>query len=225
MVAYYLPIVLVRSFGFSNRLALILSAVDSISLMFWGGMAAFLIDRVGRRKLMLMGAFMNSVCFSMAAMGLSFGTPKMDILAVTFIFLYYVFYGMSFLSIPFMYPSEINSQRMRNTGSSFATLVNWLGVYIVVLITPDGIANIGWKFYLIFGIINFSFLPFIYYFYVETANLSLEEIDRVFEIKYGGGPKVTYKEATEQAKRELSLAVRIEQKSGGEAIEIETKQR
>lgn len=92
VVAYYLPIVLVRSFGFSNRLALILSACDSISLMIWGSLATLLIDRVGRKKLMLMGAFTQSICFFMAAMGLSFDTNPMSILAITFIFLYYVVY-------------------------------------------------------------------------------------------------------------------------------------
>jgi len=92
VVAYYLPVVLVRSFGFSNRLSLILSACDSISLMFWGSMATFLIDRVGRKNLMLMGAFTQSICFCMAGMGLSFNSDRGSILAVTFIFLYYVFY-------------------------------------------------------------------------------------------------------------------------------------
>lgn len=92
VVAYYLPVVLVRSFGFTNRLALILSACDSISLMFWGSMATFLIERVGRKNLMLMGAFTQSICFCMAGMGLSFNTNRGSILAVTFIFLYYVVY-------------------------------------------------------------------------------------------------------------------------------------
>ena len=37
-----------------------------------------------------------------------------------------------------MYPSEINSERFRNVGSSIAMITNWVGVYIVVLITPIG---------------------------------------------------------------------------------------
>jgi hypothetical protein len=59
VVAYSLPVVPFRSFGFTDRLALILSACDSISLMFWGSMTTFLIDRVGRKNLMLMGALYN----------------------------------------------------------------------------------------------------------------------------------------------------------------------
>jgi hypothetical protein len=63
-----------------------------MSLMFWGSMATLVIDRIGRKNLMLMGAFTQAICFSMAAMGLSFDTKAMSALAVTFIFLYYVFY-------------------------------------------------------------------------------------------------------------------------------------
>ena len=54
-----------------------------------------------------------------------------------------------------------------------------------------------------FGIINFCFLPIIWYFFVETAGLSLEEIDRLFEIKYEN-PGLSYKEATKMAQAEFA---------------------
>jgi hypothetical protein len=51
--------------------------------------------------------------------------------------------------------------------------------------------------------LNLSFAPIIWFFYVETAGLSLDEIDRVFEIKHAPGAKMTYKEATRIAKEEF----------------------
>ncbi|KUJ19528.1 general substrate transporter, partial [Mollisia scopiformis] len=101
--------------------------------------------------------------------------------AIVFIYLYYTFYGLSFLSIPFMYPAEINSQRMRDIGTSMSTTTNSALCYVVVSITPTSIANIGWKYYLIYTITNMCFVPIVHFFYVETARLFLEEIDRVFE--------------------------------------------
>ncbi|KAL2865723.1 sugar porter family MFS transporter [Aspergillus lucknowensis] len=205
VIAYYLPIVLTRSVGLSTRLSLILSACDSISLMFWGSVAALLIDRYGRKKLMLMGVTASSICFALVAVGLRYGGPEskgMSILAVVFIFMYYVFYGMSLLSIPFMYPAEINSQRMRNIGASFATTINWVFVYVVVVATPTGIENIGWKYYMLYAIFNFLFIPIIWYFYVETANLSLEQVDRLFEIKHDAGRDMSWSEAYRLARKE-----------------------
>ncbi|KAL4883236.1 general substrate transporter [Aspergillus karnatakaensis] len=203
VIAYYLPIVLTRSVGLSNRLALILSACDSMSLMFWGAVAALLIDRFGRKKLMLMGVTASSICFALVAVGLRYGGPDnkgMSILAVVFIFMYYVFYGMSLLSIPYMYPAEINSQKMRNIGTSFATTVNWLFVYVVVVATPTGIETIGWKYYMLYAIFNFCFIPLIWYFYVETAKLSLEQVDRLFEIKHDAGKNISWSEAYQIAR-------------------------
>lgn len=203
VIAYYLPIVLTRSVGLSNRMALILAAVDSMSLMFWGGMAALLIDRLGRKKLMLMGVIGASVCFALVSVGLRYGGPEnkgMSILAVVFIFIYYVFYGMSLLSIPFLYPAEINSQKMRNIGTSFATTVNWMFVYVVVVVTPTAIHNIQWKYYMCFAIFNFCFIPVIWWYYIETANVSLEQVDRLFEIKHDGGKDMSWNTATQLAR-------------------------
>ncbi|KAL1301406.1 hypothetical protein AAFC00_005665 [Neodothiora populina] len=202
VVAYYLPVVLERSFGFSTRMSLILSAVDSMQWMFWAAMATFVIERVGRKKLMLFGAAGQSLCFTVAAIGLGVGGKAANGVAVAFIFIYYFFFGLSFLAIPFMYPSEINSNRSRNIGSAIAMITNWVFVYTVVSITPPGIKSLGYKFYIIFAVLNLAWLPFIWIFYVETAGLSLDEIDRVFETKHAAGSNMSYDEAIRQVKDE-----------------------
>lgn len=210
VIAYYLPVVLTRSVGLSSRMALILSAVDSISLMFWAAVASLLIDRVGRKRLMLMGVTGSSICFALVTVGLRYGgtnNKSMSILAVVFIFMYYVFYGMSLLSIPYMYPAEINSQKMRNIGTSFATTVNWVFVYLVVVVTPTAIDNIQWKYYMVYAITNICFVPIIWKFYVETTNLSLEQVDRLFEIKHDNGKDMSWSEATRLANMERPVGI------------------
>lgn len=92
VVAYYLPVVLKRSFGFSDQLALILSAVDSMQWMFWTGMSALVIERIGRRRLLIAGAAGQSLCFAMAALGLGINTKALNGVAVAFLFLYYFFF-------------------------------------------------------------------------------------------------------------------------------------
>lgn len=210
--------------------------------MFWAACAYFTIERFGRRRMMLFGASGCSVCFAVAAAGLGVGGKAANGVAVAFIFLYYFFYvgssaflhttkehplimsqGLSLLAIPFLYPSEINSNRSRNRGAAIAMLTNWLCVYLIVSITPvgesfpehtiaaeaysltssSGIQNITWKFYIIFAVLNAFWLPWIYFFYVETAGLSLDEIDWVFEFKFAPGANMTYKEATRLAKERM----------------------
>ena len=126
--------------------------------MFWAAMAYFVIERVGRFKLMLFGAAGCSMCFAVTGAGLGIGGKVGNGVAVAFIFLYYFFYvstplatpslvtdstntdqqGLSWLAIPFLYPSEINSNRSRNRGASIAMITNWVCVYLIVSITPVG---------------------------------------------------------------------------------------
>jgi len=51
---------------------------------------------------------------------------------------------------------------------------------IAVTVTPIGLDNIGWKYYLVWAVLNASFIPIVYFLYPETKGLSLEEIDHVF---------------------------------------------
>jgi hypothetical protein len=102
-VVYYFPVILTQSFGFSKRLALILSAVDFISLCFWGSSVMLLIDRFGRIPLMLFGSIGCGVCFTLTTIGLGIGTKASYAMAVSFMFGYHLFY----VSPPFATSSQI----------------------------------------------------------------------------------------------------------------------
>lgn len=69
---------------------------------------------------------------------------------------------------------------MRGKGAALATASDWLFNWVVVQTTPLGIHHLGWMLYLIYAVLNALFIPFVYYFIVETAGKSLEEIDRWF---------------------------------------------
>lgn len=53
---------------------------------------------------------------------------------------------------------------------------------MVVQITPIAVQNIGYKTYIIFAVLNFAFIvPIVFFFFPETANMRLEDIDYIFE--------------------------------------------
>ena len=92
---------------------------------------------------------------------------------------------MGVLGVPWLYPTEINALEMRTKGASLAMATNWIMNYMVAEVTPSGIANLGWRFWIIWAVICASFIPITFFFYPETANRSLEDIDRFFETKPG----------------------------------------
>ena len=56
---------------------------------------------------------------------------------------------------------------------------------MVVEITPIGIQNLGWQFYIIWTVLNGAFVPIVYLFYPETAGRTLEDMDRYFREQPG----------------------------------------
>lgn len=117
--------------------------------------------------------------------------------SIAFFFLYYVFFGIGWQGkppssfhvkahtnnhpgVPWLYPTEINSLSMRTKGAALGTATNWIVNFAVVEVTPPGIASLGWRFYIIWTVLNLSFVPVVYLFYPETAGRTLEDVDRFF---------------------------------------------
>lgn len=69
---------------------------------------------------------------------------------------------------------------VRAKGNALGISAIWLWNFFVVMITPVVINSIQWKAYLIFTVLNFSFVPILYFFYPELSNMTLEEVDDVF---------------------------------------------
>lgn len=93
--------------------------------------------------------------------------------------------------------------------------------FIVVEITPPGIANIGWKFYIIFALLNAAFVPVIYCFFPETRGIPLEAVDYLFEKQGVTGGVLPRKEARELRRRLRADLERDAHLRDGEAEVVE----
>ncbi|CAG8938796.1 unnamed protein product [Penicillium salamii] len=187
VTSYYLPTVLIQSVGLSHELARLLTACNSISYLIAGCFSVLVIERLGRRKLLLTCAAGQSLCYLMITVLLRFNEKSglenekaVASASVGFFFAYYLFFGLGFQSIPWLYPVEINSLAMRTKGTALSSATNWAFNFMVVEVTPVGIQNLKWKFYIIWTVLNASFVPIAYFFFPETAGRSLEDVDRYF---------------------------------------------
>ena len=184
-----MPTVLINSVGLTNELARLLAACNSVSYLLFSLIAIPNVERWGRRRLLMFGAAGQGFCYLVITILLRYSvdpsfTPQSQktiaSASIAFFFLYYVFFGIGFQGVPWLYPTEINSLSMRTKGAAIGTATNWAFNFMVVEITPIGIQTLGWQFYIIWIVFNLAFLPIIYLFYPETADRSLEDMDRLF---------------------------------------------
>lgn len=186
LVVYYAPSVLVQNVGLSPRLSQILGGCINMTFMFGSILPTFTLDRMGRRKTMMWGCAGLSICMLMLsallsqADGTSSRGQSFASASITFLFLYMLIFGMSVNCVPWVYVPEILPLEARTQGTAIGISSNWLWNFIVVMITPVIINRLQWKAYLIFMATNLMFVPLVYFFYPETSNIRLEDIDQIF---------------------------------------------
>ncbi|PSN59329.1 general substrate transporter [Corynespora cassiicola Philippines] len=189
LLTYYISYVLENSVGLDRNLSLLIGGFNGLEYLVAAMIPMWTIEKIGRRKLLLLSASGQTISMCILSGAIWYVTEKPDdpasygmgILAVACFFLFNTFYAQGFLAIPFFYPAEITNLRTRSRGVSLSVMSNWIFTFLVVMITPVATANIGWRTYVIFAVLNAAFIPMIYLFLPETAGLSLEALDNIFD--------------------------------------------
>jgi len=160
-----------------------------------------LIDRVGRRRLLLIGAVGMCVCeFLIAIVGVTAGHIRADNsvnlpaqrVLIAFTCFYIAFFATSWGPVAWVITGEIFPLHIRAKGMSLSVASNWLWNFGIGYATPylvnptttgiNGVkaANLGVKVFFIWGSTCLGCLVFTYFFIPETKGLSLEQIDLLY---------------------------------------------
>lgn len=186
LITYYAAVIY-KNLGMSPFMSLLLASLNGTEYFIASWPAVFLVERIGRRKLMLFGAAGQSITMAILA-GVNAHTKHADgstntsaaIAAIVFLFVFNTMFAIGWLGMTWLYPAEIVPLRIRAPANALSTSANWIFNFMVVMITPVSFASIGYKTYIIFAVINGFMFPSVYFFYPETAYRSLEEMDTIF---------------------------------------------
>ncbi|KAL2869009.1 glucose-inactivated glycerol proton symporter STL1 [Aspergillus lucknowensis] len=205
---YYSTLLFEENLGLEHRLALIMGGVFATVYALATIPSFFMVEKVGRRKLFMIGFLGQGLSFVITFACLIKPTTENSKGAIVGIFLFITFFAFTILPLPWIYPPEINPLRTRTAGAAASTCTNWICNFAVVMFTPLFAATSPWGVYLFFAIINLSAVPFAWFFFVETAGRELEEIDIVYakahvEKKWpfqvaSSMPKLTFDQIIEQ---------------------------
>ncbi|KAK0652561.1 general substrate transporter [Cercophora newfieldiana] len=180
LITFYAAVIY-KQLGMSDSISRLLAALNGTEYALASIPAIFLVERVGRRKLLLFGAIGQAVTMALLA-GVNSRSDKtpFQIANIVFLFVFNTFFALGWLGTSWLYPAEIVPLRIRAPANALSTSSNYIFNFIVVMITPVLFNEAGYRTYIIFAIINALIIPCVYFFFPETAYRSLEEMDSIF---------------------------------------------
>ena len=148
VISYYAPLVF-ESAGWVGRDAILMTGINA--LIYLGSTIPpwYLVDRWGRRAILLSGAIAMVISLSAVAWFLYLDVRATPTLVVIFVIIYNAAFGYSWGPIPWLYPPEILPLSIRAKGASLSTAANWAFNWLVGEMTPILQDLIQWRLYLL----------------------------------------------------------------------------
>lgn len=142
--------------------------------------AIFFIDKIGRRKLTIMGAGLSLICHT--GIGVLFFLDKsQSIILPVLIMLYTATFAASYGPVFWTVISEIYPNQIRGTAMSIAAFANWIATALVAQLIPWMLETIqpSGTFW-IFALCSVPALYFALKIMPETKGKTLEEIEKIW---------------------------------------------
>lgn len=149
--------------GFRVRISEYLTLGNYVTYFFLMTFAWLYIDVVGRRILMVGGAFGIALCFTILTVlgGLAMNAEDLGIpnLAVAIpgviaLFVATGTFGIGWLAEPWLIPTEIFPSTARAQGSAISVVIWGIANFAVTLLTPIGFNNLKYWLFLVFALTN-----------------------------------------------------------------------
>ncbi len=184
-VIFYYSSTLWQAVGFTEQDSLTITVITSVTNIVTTIVAIMLIDRVGRKPLLLVGAMGQFVCLLVLAIVFATatvvdGSPVLEgaagPVALVAANLYVVFFGVSWGPVVWVMLGEMFSNKIRAIALSVAAAAQW-GANFVISTTFPALASVGLG--LAYGV--YTFFAFVAIFFVlrfikETKGRTLESM-------------------------------------------------
>jgi sugar porter (SP) family MFS transporter len=175
-ILYYAPEILEKA-GFSAKESLFNSVIIGLTNIMFTFVGMMLIDRLGRRQLLIIGSIGYIISLSGVATSFYFESPQ---LIVFFIFTFIASHAVGQGTIIWVFISEIFPNQIRAIGQSFGVGVHWVFAALITLVGPlviDLYRINPWPIFTFFAFMMLFQLLFSLFLMPETKGKSLEEIN------------------------------------------------
>jgi sugar porter (SP) family MFS transporter len=182
-VIYYAPSIF-RSAGLSSASVSILATAGvGLVNVIMTVVAMNLLDRAGRRALLLWGLAGMIAMLLVLAAGFAVGTKgAVAVITVAAVAVYVGFFALGLGPVFWLLISEIFPLAVRGRGMSVATVANWGSNFVVTLLFPGVVAALGSAAaFAIFAVLSVGAWIYAFFCVPETSGKSLEEIEAQLE--------------------------------------------
>lgn len=173
---YYSKRIFVEA-GLEDQAALLGSIGIGVANLIFTLLGMYLIDRLGRKKLMYIGSVGYIVSLIFVSMAFYFKWSGMVVPISLFVFIGAHAIGQG--AVIWVFISEIFPNHVRSYGQSIGTSTHWILAFIIPASVPLLIAKIGaGTMFLIFAIMMVFQLLWVKYMMPETKGVSLEDLEK-----------------------------------------------
>ena len=179
-VIYYAPTIFNFAGVSSASVAILASVGVGLVNVAMTVVAMQLIDRVGRRPLLLVS--LAGMALSLFVLGLAFSLPQLSAslgwIAVTSLMVYVGSFAVGLGPVFWLILSEIYPLRIRGRAMSVGTVANW-GANLIVALSFLTLTQVLGKpvTFLLYGVVSIGAWLFAYFLVPETKGRSLEAIE------------------------------------------------
>lgn len=183
VVSYYMPTMFAETGIESSDTRLILNGIYPIFCMFAAIWGATLLDRLGRRQMLIWATSSTVVCFAIITAGtaISKGNQSASYAVIVFIYLFGIAFSWAYTPLQTLYSSEVLETKTRAKGSGLNFLFLNIAMCVNTFAAPVAMEKIGWRYYLVFVVWNCFETFAIWKWFVETAGHTLEQLAEIFE--------------------------------------------
>ena len=176
-IIYYSPRIF-ESAGFGSSTALLSSAGIGIVNLIFTMIGMYLIDRAGRKKLMLIGSL--GYIFSLVMISIVFYQQNFDGIQVPiYLFLFIASHAIGQGAVIWVYISEIFPNHIRASGQSLGTTTHWIFAALITLMMPYLLSKFnGGPIFAFFAGMMVLQLLFVLFLMPETKGISLEDLQK-----------------------------------------------
>jgi len=174
-ILYYLNDIFALA-GFGKASSDLQSVAVGATLLLFTLVAMTVIDKLGRKKLLLIGAV--GTCLCLAGVSAIFFTHKHQNLLVWLLIVYIAFFASSQGAVIWVYISEIFPNQVRAKGQSLGSFSHWFMNAIISGIFPLMAASSGGYPFIFFSAVTFVQFWVVLFVFPETRGIRLEDMER-----------------------------------------------